>query len=233
MGRYAQCKVETAAKAHRLILREHSIEYIVKEYPAAGTFINGESAGDCACCRWTAGGIHEVYPLSDVTHARVEPCNAKFCGAALAPDTFTVKTLSVGGGMFPAVAIDGPLDGEAFAAAVMEQKAKVADTTLPPDVEQAYNQYMRTGACALMAAGAELGAQMMMGRQGPVVAMQPSASNQVAPASNNLAAQLRELADLKAAGALTDEEFAQAKARLLGGSGGASAPPPTYSKSEL
>ena len=166
-----------------------------------------------------------MYPLSDVTHARVEPCNAKCCGATLAPDTFTVKTLSVGGGMFPAVAIDGPLDGEAFAAAVMEQKAKVAGTTLPPDVEQAYNQYM--------AAGAGLGAQMMMGRQGPVVAMQPSASNQVAPKSNNLAAQLKELAGLKAAGALTDEEFAQAKARLLGGSGGASAPPSTYSKSEL
>lgn len=37
------------------------------------------------------------------------------------------------------------------------------------------------------------------------------------PASNDLMAQLQQLAQLKEAGALTDEEFAAAKAKLLAG----------------
>jgi hypothetical protein len=36
------------------------------------------------------------------------------------------------------------------------------------------------------------------------------------PAGNDMMAQLQKLADLKAAGILTDEEFAAAKAKLLG-----------------
>jgi hypothetical protein len=45
----------------------------------------------------------------------------------------------------------------------------------------------------------------------------PPPAPAAAPAGGDTVAQLKELADLRAAGALTDEEFAQAKAKLLGG----------------
>lgn len=49
---------------------------------------------------------------------------------------------------------------------------------------------------------------------GNVVAAPPVAP--AAPAGGDLTAQLQQLADLKAQGVLTDEEFAEAKAKLLG-----------------
>ena len=45
----------------------------------------------------------------------------------------------------------------------------------------------------------------------------PAAPAPAAPAQDDLSDQLARLADLKAQGALTDEEFAAAKARLLNG----------------
>lgn len=44
----------------------------------------------------------------------------------------------------------------------------------------------------------------------------PAAAPAAAPAEDDLMAQLSKLADLKAAGVLSDEEFAAAKAKLLG-----------------
>jgi hypothetical protein len=44
----------------------------------------------------------------------------------------------------------------------------------------------------------------------------PAAAPAAAPAEDPLIAQLKQLADLKAAGVLSDEEFAAAKAKLLG-----------------
>ncbi len=49
---------------------------------------------------------------------------------------------------------------------------------------------------------------------GNVVAPQPAVA---APAGDDLAAQLQQLANLKAQGILSDEEFAAAKAKLIGG----------------
>ncbi|SDT07487.1 SHOCT domain-containing protein [Jiangella sp. DSM 45060] len=45
----------------------------------------------------------------------------------------------------------------------------------------------------------------------------PAPAAPAAPAEDSLADQLSRLADLKAQGVLSDEEFAAAKARLLGG----------------
>lgn len=47
-------------------------------------------------------------------------------------------------------------------------------------------------------------------------AAQQAAAQPAAASSDDVVAQLKQLADLKAAGALTDAEFAEAKAKLLG-----------------
>jgi hypothetical protein len=50
----------------------------------------------------------------------------------------------------------------------------------------------------------------------PAAPATPAAAPAAAPAEDDLMAQLSKLADLKAAGVLSDEEFAAAKAKLLG-----------------
>jgi hypothetical protein len=52
---------------------------------------------------------------------------------------------------------------------------------------------------------------------GQVVSPPPMAAAPAAPAGDDLASELQQLANLKAQGILSDEEFAQAKAKLLGG----------------
>jgi hypothetical protein len=57
----------------------------------------------------------------------------------------------------------------------------------------------------------EMQAQAAMEAQAP-----PPPAPAPAPAGDDTVARLKQLADLHAAGALTDDEFAQAKAKLLG-----------------
>lgn len=59
---------------------------------------------------------------------------------------------------------------------------------------------------------AELQAQVNAQQAAPAPAPAPAA----APAGDDMMAKLQQLGDLKAAGVLTDEEFAAAKAKLLG-----------------
>ena len=76
--------VDAAVKAHHLVLRERSIEYRVEKYPRMDA--PPSCMACCACCEDYAGGIHEVYPLSDVSSIGVEPCQAQCCGENQAPD---------------------------------------------------------------------------------------------------------------------------------------------------
>ncbi len=63
---------------------------------------------------------------------------------------------------------------------------------------------------------ADMQAQMnAMQAQQAAAAPAPAAAPAAAPAGDDLMAELSKLADLKAAGVLTDEEFAAAKAKLL------------------
>ncbi len=58
--------------------------------------------------------------------------------------------------------------------------------------------------------------EAMKAQQAAPAAAAPAAAAPAANAEGDLMAQLSQLADLKAAGVLTDEEFAAAKAKLLG-----------------
>ncbi len=60
-------------------------------------------------------------------------------------------------------------------------------------------------------------AQAAYAAQPPPVPAAPAPAAPAAPAEESLSDQLARLADLKAQGVLTDEEFTAAKARLLGG----------------
>jgi hypothetical protein len=59
-------------------------------------------------------------------------------------------------------------------------------------------------------------AQQAAAEPPPAAPATPAAAPAAAPAEDDLMAQLSKLADLKAAGVLSDEEFAAAKAKLLG-----------------
>jgi len=56
----------------------------------------------------------------------------------------------------------------------------------------------------------------MQAQQAAAAAPAPVAAPAAAPAADDLTAQIERLAAMKASGVLTDEEFASAKARLLG-----------------
>lgn len=62
-------------------------------------------------------------------------------------------------------------------------------------------------------------AAQLAAQQAPAAAPMPAPAPAAAPAApaGDTIQQLKDLADLKAAGILTDEEFAAQKARILGG----------------
>lgn len=60
------------------------------------------------------------------------------------------------------------------------------------------------------------GARMGQARAEQAAAQQQAAAPAAAPASTDTAAEIQKLADLHASGALTDEEFAAMKKKLLG-----------------
>jgi hypothetical protein len=62
----------------------------------------------------------------------------------------------------------------------------------------------------------QMAAMQAQQAQAAIQAQQPAAPP-TAPAGNDMMAQLNQLAQLKASGVLTEEEFAAAKAKLLAG----------------
>eukprot|EP00037_Helgoeca_nana_P001876 m.30124 g.30124 ORF g.30124 m.30124 type:complete len:374 (+) comp12193_c0_seq1:1192-2313(+) len=216
-------KIPAAAAAHVVTLRENSIEYRVGEYNAAG--IVTESAQACACCVGMAGDLHEVFPLSTITDATVTECQTRvFCGVAPAPNTLTIKV-----GSEVVIAIDAPVDGDAFCELVMAQAeiARGRGVALPPDVSAAYNKYK-------VGRAPQLDRRMMSaiisqpGMMAQAQATQPPVSQQPppsAPPAPDLVAKLQSLVALRDQGVLSDSEFGVAKARLLN-----DAPPPKYNQ---
>uniref|UniRef100_A0A7S1FCH5 SHOCT domain-containing protein n=1 Tax=Noctiluca scintillans TaxID=2966 RepID=A0A7S1FCH5_NOCSC len=204
------CAVDAAVKAHHLVLREQSIEYRVEKYPAMGASKDYSADIGCHCCDGNAGGFHEVYPLCDVSSIGVEPCQAQCCGANVAPDTMVLKVSSLHGGQFAAAAMDAPKNGADFAKMVLAQKQKQeSNMQIPPDVLEAYTKYMST---KFSAAGLPPWAQQAQ------MAAKPTAQVLGNPAGGgkDLATQIAELKALKDSGALDDEEFKAAKAKLVG-----------------
>lgn len=175
--------VDAAVKAHKLILREHSIEYVVERYPAIGSLQSGMQVVKpcCAACQGDAGGFHEVYPLSDVSDIQVQLCQAECCGSKMAPDTLVVKVSSYNGGMHAAAAIDGPKNGDDFAERVRQQQKssqEAGGVQIPADVLERYNKYMSGGAGRAGMMGGMMGMQM----QAQMMQMQSgmATSNQMA-----------------------------------------------------
>jgi hypothetical protein len=89
--------------------------------------------------------------------------------------------------------------------------------------EQKYaNQAAEQQAQQLQQQQAEAYQQQMAAQQAAAYQQQmapqqaPAAPAPAAPAQDDLIAQLKQLSDLKAAGILSEEEFAAAKAKLLG-----------------
>ena len=73
-----------------------------------------------------------------------------------------------------------------------------------------------TGTAGAVASRQQQRAQQRYGEQQAAAPTAPAAPAAPAPAADGLAAQLQRLGELHAAGTLTDDEFAAAKARLLG-----------------
>eukprot|EP00316_Scyphosphaera_apsteinii_P023957 CAMPEP_0119320302 /NCGR_PEP_ID=MMETSP1333-20130426/52120_1 /TAXON_ID=418940 /ORGANISM="Scyphosphaera apsteinii, Strain RCC1455" /LENGTH=342 /DNA_ID=CAMNT_0007326997 /DNA_START=12 /DNA_END=1040 /DNA_ORIENTATION=- len=246
---YSLSAVDLAVKAHHLILRVHSIEYRVDRYPSVGSRGEHVVKPVCSACEdGDAGGFHEVFPLSDVSDVQVQLCQAKCCDSnKLAPDTMVLKVSSYNGGMHAAAAIDGPKNGEDFAALVLQQQQRSKEAggvQIPPDVAEKYTKYMSGFAGMGGMMGGLLGNQMT-----PVMNVQPGNANQIASmqaaqsaelgavppvtigqvvigetmqreaGEKDLATQLAELKALKDSGALDDDEFKAAKAKVLGGAG--------------
>jgi len=182
--------VDAAVEAHHLVLRERSIEYRVEKYPRMDA--PPSCMACCACCEDYAGGIHEVYPLSDVSSIGVEPCQAQCCGENVASDTMVLKVSSMHGGRLAAAAMDAPKNGAEFAKMVLAQKQlQESNMKIPPDVLEAYTKYMSSKFSAVGQPTAQI-----LGK--------------------DLATQIAELKALKDSGALDDEEFKAAKAKLVG-----------------
>jgi len=105
----------------------------------------------------------------------------------------------------------------------MARTAVIAGTATAVSGNVQRRQYNRAVAKEDAAAQAEWEAQTTQQNQAELAAMQAQVAQlqqqqqaaPAAPAGDDLMAQLTKLADLKAAGILTDEEFAAAKAKLL------------------
>ncbi|MGB9346012.1 MAG: SHOCT domain-containing protein [Ilumatobacteraceae bacterium] len=81
--------------------------------------------------------------------------------------------------------------------------------------EAAEQQAAQQAAFESQAQLADMQAQMNAMQAQQAAAAPPPPAPAAAPAGDDLMAELSKLADLKAAGVLTDEEFAAAKAKLL------------------
>jgi len=119
------------ADAHKLILRESSLQLAVEPYPQQMQKSSFQVV-PCSCCNCVStDSINEVIPLTEITSVRVEKCELICCGMPVAPDSIVVRCEGM---HFPVFSIDMPEDGEAFAARVMKQVeyAKSAGRPCPP-----------------------------------------------------------------------------------------------------
>lgn len=141
---------DEVAKAHHLVLREHSIEYRVEKYPEIVSATNDAMMFVPACCcsgiiNPKPGGFHQVFPLEDVTEIRLQKSQTECCGSRTAPDTLVLKVSSYYDGIVAAAAIDAPKDANDFIALVNEQQAKsrAAGGVLHADMRAKYNRYLQ------------------------------------------------------------------------------------------
>ena len=157
----------SAARSHRLVLRQNSILYEVKSYPRRLRIQNysTEACKSPLCCLPCMGDtkpIQEVFPLQEVSQLTVEECLATTCGSKIAPDTFVVRLQNI---PLPLAAIDAPTQKSAamFMAQANESmtRLKQAPCALPP----AWNAYKARYQESPMAALGPMGGAMMMQQQ--------------------------------------------------------------------
>lgn len=108
---------------------------------------------------------------------------------------------------------------EQYAAqAAQEQQAAAQQAAFQSQAELEQTQQQMAAMQQQMAAmQAQQAQSAMQAQQAVPVAVPQAAPPPAAPAGNDLTSQLNQLAQLKASGVLTDEEFAAAKAKLLSG----------------
>ena len=156
----------SAARSHRLVLRQNSILYEVKSYPRRLRIQNysTEACKSPLCCLPCMGDtkpIQEVFPLQEVSQLTVEECLATTCGSKIAPDTFVVRLQNI---PLPLAAIDAPTQESAamFMAQANESmtRLKQAPCALPP-AWNAYKARYQESPMAMAALGPMGGAMMM------------------------------------------------------------------------
>ena len=184
------------------MVRERSIEYRVEMHRPAG-----QALCFCQLCGPKVGGIHEVYPLTDVSFINVKPCQIQYygCCGSENPDSMVLRLSSLRGEA--RAVIDAPKNAEDFVRRVHEQKKQQetnSSVEIPPDVMQAYNSYMS----AKFFDGCLLGSM--------AASPTPQVTGNPAPGGvKDLSTQIAELKAFNDQGVLTDEEFAAAKAKLM------------------
>lgn len=152
--------VDSAAAAHKLTLRETTLHYKVEKYNSLGSVpTNFTRTGDdlmfCGANHCQSppgrGEIEEVLPLELVSEVVVEPnFGQTCCGVPL--DGMPSLVVKLNGSPKASASIDSPLNGTAFATAVMEaaQAAKSSgglDARYPgQDLLSKYTAYCNQGA---------------------------------------------------------------------------------------
>lgn len=192
-------------------------------YQSGGTYNPDSYTCGCMPFDYDGGPLHLVVPISDVTDAYVRqrevcappPDGATRCGVEHFPDTLVVKAK---GSNFD-WAVDAPVEGSVFCDLVLAQARRIREsvgTPLPPGVTEAYGQFVSSALPGGLLGGV-IGRMAGFGGPSPVpVQHQPQA--QPAPPAPDLPAQLQKLIELRDSGALTEEEFATAKAKALAAS---------------
>ena len=123
--------------AHKLVLRERSIHYVVETHMQAAIC-------QPICCTTfgtTIDRFEEVYPLSMVTWSGVVPA-VEVCGGS-GPDTFVVK---VNDSAYPSVAIDAPANGKEFSDELERYQSVMSAGSggdFPTTVFQDFERYMQ------------------------------------------------------------------------------------------
>ena len=129
----ALMSVDSAAAAHKLTLRETTLHYKVEKYNSLGSIPTSfQRTGDdlifCGVnhCQSYPGleEIEEVFPLESVSEVLVEPNFGQTC-FGLPLDGVPSLVVKLNGSPKASASIDAPLNGEAFAKAVMEANQAV------------------------------------------------------------------------------------------------------------
>jgi len=218
---------EESAKAHRLILKERCLVLEVDPYKKNSYY-------------WLDTPIKETIPLEDIKSCEVETCKAQSCGKNIAADTFVVRLKY--GIQFPIFAVDFPgKNAQEFAEQLMAQVN--ACSANPSALPVQWNEYKKI--IGKMGVGMQNKQQMMIAMQmanmnTPLAAQnmtrggvdaasavscispaQPQAAQVAIPVADAIekedaATKLEKLANLKAQGILSEDEFKAAKKAILG-----------------